>query len=121
MLNLCSQTVRFIPVHLGWEDKHGKEHFSHKPCEKKTRYLWGTGNIFLLFTLFQNCEEEEINQSREEAELSLDPASRDQNEFRKASSIPLLPQKQWSPLQLPAAWGGWGDRGGQPCSKIIES
>lgn len=33
----------------------------------------------MLFTPFQNFKEEEISQSREEAELCLDPASRDQN------------------------------------------
>jgi len=67
MLNLRSQIVQFILVYLDLEDGHGKEHFSHKPCEKETGYLWGTRNTSLLFTLFQNCKEEEIYQSREEA------------------------------------------------------
>ncbi|KAM9235883.1 RNA-binding Raly-like protein [Leptosomus discolor] len=77
-----------------------------------------------------NCKEEEINQSREEAELCLDPAIRDQNscvpptnkvhlnKFRKASSSPSATEAR-SLLQLPAAWGGWGAGGSPPHSKRV--
>lgn len=121
------------------EDEHGKE------SPKKVQHTFPMNSIrskletyseqgtcpCCLFFYFQNCKEEQINQSNKKSELCLGPASRDQKshlpqrnkvhltEFRKVKST-CLATEQWSALQLPTVWGGWGDKGGSPILNKIK-